>query len=131
MRKSLEISVLTISTVLILSGCSSTSSTAETSGPPTDAIAQMEIAFEDSPRQAVIREAMDKAFSAVEMTPTADDLSRAGSVLVSFRKKYGISEMEILECMPHRAADPRAPEVNFGTIAAVCVTDLSSGVSVP
>lgn len=74
---------------------------------------------------------MDRAISAVGEVPSDDIYSRAGSVLVSFRKEYGISEMKILECMPYRANDPRSPEKTFPNIAAVCLTDLSSGVKVP
>lgn len=120
-----------VATALILSGCASASSARESSGPPSDAISQMEISFDGSPRQSVIREAMNKAFTAVGMSASEENQSRAGSTLVSFRKEYGISEMEILDCIPYRANDPRVPELNFPNVAAVCVTDLSSGVSVP
>ncbi len=130
MRKITKQVAALISVPLAVSACSSTTSNTH-SAPPSDAISQMEIAFDDSPRQSVIKESMDKAFAAVNMTASEDNLSRAGSVLVEFRKKYGISEMEILDCIPYRADDPRAPQVNFGTIAAVCVTDLASGIKVP
>ena len=110
-------------------GGSSSASKAE--AIPSDPIAQMEIAFDGHPRKAEIQVAMDRAFSALGETPTSDTYSRAGSVLVSFRKEYGVSEMKILECMPYRANDSRAPQKIFPSVAAVCLTDLASGVKVP
>lgn len=112
--------------LLALAGCSAEAEP-EPEPLPEDPIAQMEIAFNDHPRKAVIREALDAAFAATDTPATSDNYSRAGSVLVTFREKYGIDEMDILECVPSRADDPRAPEKTFPNVAAVCLTDLAGG----
>lgn len=119
-----------ISISLLLTACSP-SAKSESPAPPSDPVAQMELTFEGSPRQEVISASMEKAFSAVSMEATVDNLSRAGSTLVAFKQEYGVSEMEILDCIPYRSRDPRVPSLNFPNVAAVCVTDLASGVSVP
>lgn len=131
MRMSIKTATVGIVLVTSLTACSSGSEKSQPTSVPTNALAQMEIAFEGSPQQATLQSALDKAFAAVNMTETEDNLSRAGSTLVAMRKEYGISEMDILACMPYRAEDPRAPAVNFPNVAAVCVTDLASGVTVP
>lgn len=122
---------LFLGALILLTSCSNESDSAESSEVPADPFAQMEIAFEGSPRQATIRSAMDAAFDAVGTPEGAREYDRAGSVLVAFRKEYGISEMDILECIPHRANSPRAPKKDFPNVAAVCLTDLASGVTVP
>lgn len=99
----------------------------EADGPPSDPLKQMLIAFNGSPTMVEIQEAMDNALNATGTPVSEENYSRAGSVLVEFRKEYGINEMEILECIPTATTDPRLPELSFPNVAAVCVTDMVSG----
>lgn len=99
----------------------------EADEPPDDPIEQMVLAFQGSPTETEIREALENAMNATDLPLTDENYSRAGSVVVSFRKEYGIKEMEILECMPKRANDPRVPDNKFVSVSAVCITDLVQG----
>ena len=130
MKNAFSAATAGIAVSVLLTACSP-SANSETPSPSSDPISQMELAFEGSPRQEVIKSSMEKAFAAVSMDATADNLSRAGSTLVAFKDEYGVSEMEILDCIPYRSRDPRVPSLNFPNVAAICVTDLASGVSVP
>ena len=112
--------------LLLLTSCSSTPP-AE-SAPPEDPLDQMLITFNGSPSKTEIKEAMDDALNATNMVISDDHYSRAASVLTAFREEYGIDEMDILECIPGKVADPRVPELDFGNVAAVCNVDLVSGV---
>lgn len=87
----------------------------------------MVVAFNGSPSAEAIREGMDNALTATKMPITEENYSRAGSVLVAFRKKYGINEMDILACIPGTVTDPRVPALNFANVAAVCNVKLVSG----
>ena len=87
----------------------------------------MTISFSGSPSKSEIQEALDKALNATDTAITSENYSRAGSVLVTFRKEYGIPEVDILRCIPTKVTDPRVPEVNFANVAAVCNTSLVSG----
>lgn len=111
---------------LLLTGCGGGDS-AESAGPPSDPLEQMLISFNGSPSMGEIEESMNDAMNATDTPITADNYSRAGSVLVTFKNEYGIDEMDVLECMPSSVTDPRLPEVNFGTVAAVCATDIVEG----
>lgn len=118
--------------MVLLAGCGGsegTASRAPTATPalPTDPLAQMEIAFDGNPTRREIKEGLDRAFAATSTPTTDDNYSRAGSVLVTFKNTNGIKEMDILECIPHRARDPRISEHNFPNVAAVCSTDLVKG----
>ena len=109
---------------LTLSGCGGASSDDEL---PTGALDQMSIAFNGSPSKTEVQASMDAALAATDMAMTERNYSRAGSVLVSFRKKYGHDEMDILECIPRRTGDPRVTTLDFPTVAAVCVADMTTG----
>jgi hypothetical protein len=87
----------------------------------------MVVSFNGSPSKTEIQEALDNALKATDTAITEENYSRAGSVLVSFRKEYGINEMDILRCIPTKVTDPRVPEVNFPNVAAVCNASLVSG----
>lgn len=126
-----RIAVITvaISAAVSLAGCSSeeaTDSSTETS-VPSDPVQQISIAFQGSPAVSEVQRLLDNAFAATNTPPTDENYSRAGSVLVTFRKEYGIEEMEILRCIPSRQDDARIAEHSFSNVAAVCVTDLASG----
>lgn len=95
--------------------------------PPSDPLDQMLISFNGNPSKTEIKQAMDDALNATDTVISNESYSRAGSVLVTFRKEYGIDEMEVLECVPTATRDPRVPELSFPNVAAVCVTDLASG----
>jgi ABC-type phosphate transport system substrate-binding protein len=112
------VSILT----LTVGGCAAQSQTA---GVPSKPLEQMLIAFNGSPSMSEVTEALDDAFAATDTPATDENYSRAGSVLVKFRQEYGIDEMDILVCIPGSANDPRVKDNAFGSIAAVCVTDLS------
>lgn len=116
--------VLTASILaLTLGGCASEPAAKEE--PPPKPLEQMLISFNGSPTMGEITEALNDAFAATDTPVTDENYSRAGSVLVKFRQEYGIDEMKILECLPGSANDPRVKDNAFGSIAAVCVTDLS------
>jgi hypothetical protein len=66
------------------------------SDAPTDPVAQMEVAFDGTPRQSEIKAQLDRAFKLYKMPATDENYSRAGSSLVALRKKTGESEMAIL-----------------------------------
>jgi hypothetical protein len=95
--------------------------------PPSDPLDQMLISFNGNPSKTEIKQAMDDALNATDTAISDENYSRAGSVLVTFRKEYGIDEMDVLECVPTATRDPRVPELSFPNVAAVCVTDLVSG----
>ncbi|MDD1478674.1 hypothetical protein [Arthrobacter sp. H16F315] len=84
----------------------------------------MLISFNGDPSKSQLKEALDDAFAATDTASTSENYSRAGSVLVEFRKKHGIDEMDILKCVPTKANDRRVKDNTFGSIAAVCLTDL-------
>lgn len=102
-------------------------SEAEPGPPPSDPLDQMLISFNGNPSRTEIKQAMDDALNATDTAISDENYSRAGSVLVTFRKEYGIDEMDVLECVPTATRDPRVPELSFSNVAAVCVTDLVSG----
>ena len=108
---------------LTLPGCGA----GDTSDPPTDPLDQMSVAFEGTPSRDDIQRRLDAAFAATNTEATADNYSRAGSVLVTFRQDHGLEEMDILDCIPTRAQDPRVSTLDFPSVAAVCVTDMASG----
>jgi ABC-type phosphate transport system substrate-binding protein len=107
---------------ITLGGCAAKPEAKET--PPSKPLEQMLISFNGSPTMGEITEALNDAFAATDTPITDENYSRAGSVLVKFRQEYGVDEMEILDCIPGRANDPRVKDNAFASIAAVCVTDL-------
>ena len=74
-------------------GCGSSDAGSE---PPTDPVAQMEVAFDGTPRQSEIKAQLDEAFKLYKLSATDENYSRAGSSLVALRKKTGVGEMAIL-----------------------------------
>lgn len=116
--------VLTASILaLTFGGCAAKPEAKE--APPSKPLEQMLISFNGSPTVGEITEALNDAFTATDTPVTDENYSRAGSVLVKFRQEYGVDEMEILDCIPGSANDPRVNDNAFASIAAVCVTDLS------
>lgn len=111
---------------LTIAGCSADEEP-EPAAAPSDPLDQMLIMFNGSPSKTEIQQAMDDALNATNTPVTDDSYSRAGSVLVTFREKHGIDEMDILECIPTATTDPRIPEATFPNAAAVCVTDVITG----
>jgi len=82
----------------------STSYTKSTSDTKTavekmTALEQMEIAFVDGYSYDEIKELIDFVMQQYGLSRTNENYSRFGSVLVTLRKDYGISEMDILTCM--------------------------------
>ena len=63
------------------------------------ALEQMEIAFIGGFSYNEIKERMDSVMQQYGLSMTNENYSRFGSVLVTLRKDYGISEMDILTCM--------------------------------
>jgi exopolysaccharide biosynthesis predicted pyruvyltransferase EpsI len=87
----------------------------------------MSISFAGSPSRNEIQRKVDAAFAATDTPITEENFTRAGSVLIAFRKEHGLNEMQILDCIPRRAADPRVPSLSFPNVAAVCVSDMAAG----
>ena len=114
----------------------STSYTKSTSDTKTivekmTALEQMEIAFVGGYSYSEIKEHIDSVMQQYGLLMTNENYSRFGSVLVTLRKEYGISEMDILTCM--KAADYKnsiggniTPEKAVGDSAAICAVLLSS-----
>jgi hypothetical protein len=59
----------------------------------------MELAFVGGFSQSEIKRKLDGAMDLYGLSKTADNYSRAGSVLVTLRKEYGPGEMAILDEM--------------------------------
>lgn len=116
-----------LSALSVLASCSAAEPDSADSAASFTAVEQMSVAFDGMPDEATIQSALDRAFAATDLEATEDNYSRAGSVLVTFRKEYGITEMDILDCIPSRQRDPRITEHTFSNVAAVCVTDLATG----
>lgn len=116
-------------TLACLSACPGSANDAESGQvtAPNGAIDKMALAFNGSPSTQAIREAMDKALAATDTPVSEENYSRAGSVLVAFRKEYGIDEMDILACIPTTVTDPRVPSLTLANVAAVCNVKLVSG----
>jgi hypothetical protein len=85
-----------------------------------DPLDQASVAFIGNPSRRSIKTAMDIAFAATGTPTTDENYSRAGSALVTFRKKSGGTEMETLRCIPGRVGDPRIPDSTFASVAALC-----------
>lgn len=108
---------------VLLAGCSVDD--ARDGGPPTtDPLDQMVVAFDGSHSRSAIQAAMDRALTATGETISSETYSRAGSVLVSLRREYGVSEMDTLACIPTMAA--AAPALDFPDAASLCVADLAT-----
>lgn len=95
------------------------------------ALEQMEIAFIGSFSYNEIKERMDSVMQQYGLSMTNENYSRFGSVLVTLRKDYGISEMDILTCI--KAMDYKntiggnvTPEKAITDSAAICSATLSS-----
>ena len=96
-----KIKYLVIAVWILLLGLIFTipNSLAQSSSAPSDPLAQMEIAFKGSYSKAQIKERIDKAMKLYNVPLTNEYYSRAGSVLVTLRKKVGPREMDILSYM--------------------------------
>lgn len=86
------------------------------------AVEQMVIAFEGNHSAERIKAGMDKTLPLYSLPTTEENYSRAGSVLVELRKKTGVNEMDILDCIFQRAKYGTSEE--FPYAAAVCATSL-------
>lgn len=102
--------VLVVAGVL-LAGCSGDD--ASGGGSPTEPLDQMVVAFDGSYSRTATGE-----------TISSETYSRAGSVLVSLRREYAVSEMDTLACIPTMAA--AAPALDFPDAASLCVADLAT-----
>lgn len=109
---------------LTLGGCAAEPKVKEEA--PSKPLEQMLISFNGSPSMEEIKEALNDAFAATDTAATDENYSRAGSVLVKYRQEYGIDEMDVLNCIPGSANDPRVKDNSFVSIAAVCLTDLKT-----
>lgn len=135
MIRKAAVGVAAAAAVLVAAACGGGGNTPSSQPPsaklPEDPYAIMEVAFEGYPSKMQIRERMEPAMRAVGTPITNENLNRSASALVALRKQYGVSEMDMLECIPSRAKDPRITamgyEVNMGTVAAVCSTDILEG----
>lgn len=96
-----KIKYLVIAAWILLLGLIFTipNSLAQSSSVPSDPLAQMEIVFKGNYSKAQIKERIDKAMKLYNVPLTNEYYSRAGSVLVTLRKEFGPSEMDILSYM--------------------------------
>lgn len=117
--------LLSVVLVAMLAGCSGSSSGADDEGPPDDPLDQMVIAFDGSASRAEIQSAVTDALLATGEAVNDDTKSRAGSVLVTLRKEYGVPEMDMLECIP--GIGEAAPNITFPDAAGLCAAELSTG----
>ncbi|MFH1798002.1 MAG: hypothetical protein ABH844_01475 [Candidatus Omnitrophota bacterium] len=92
---------------------------------PTNPIAQMEIAFEGNYSKLQIRKRLNKAMELYNLPKTEENYSRAGSALVTLRKEFGPSEMEILSYMI-RSHVPGI-KMDFPSAAGIAAAFLSAG----
>jgi len=101
----------------------------DTGTPPSDPLAQMEIAFQGNPSQATIKEKLDRALELYQTPRTNDSYSRAGSTLVTLHQNLGFTEMEILDqmiCMNLNAAlPPDNAGINFPDGAGLAASALN------
>lgn len=88
---------------VLVGGCSDSGGTAK----DLSALDKASVAFEGTPSRTAVQAAMDEAFSASRLAPSEDSYSRAGSVLVTQRQRFGASEMSVLACVPSHVNDPR------------------------
>ena len=90
------------------------------------ALQQAEIAFEGNPSATEIERQLDRALTLYGRVPlTNENYSRAGIVLVVFRREYGVPEMAILDYMI-RSHVPGV-EFTFADAAALAVSFLRAG----
>jgi hypothetical protein len=91
---------------------------------PQNPLEQMSIAFEGRPSVASIKATLDRAMDLYGLPTTDENYSRAGSALVALRKKYGITEMEILAEMIRNYAP--GVSVSFPQAAGIAAASLAS-----
>lgn len=92
---------------------------------PKNPLEQMEIAFEGNCSKQQIQERLDKAMKLYNLPRTKENYSRAGSALVTLRKEFGPSEMELLSYMI-RSHVPGI-KIDFPTAAGFAAAFLSAG----
>lgn len=63
------------------------------------ALEQMEITFVGGYSYNEIKKRIDSVMQQYKLSMTNENYSRFGSLLVSIRKEYSVSEMDILTCM--------------------------------
>lgn len=97
----------------------------ETTGPPSDPLDQMVIAFEGNFTREQIQTTVDHALQLYGLPATDENRSRAGSTLVTLRKEGGVWEMVILEFMICSYVD--GVNLSFPEAAAIASAALISG----
>jgi hypothetical protein len=91
--------------------------------PPTHPLDKMVVAYKGNHSRSTIQARMDEVMTMYGLSISEEEYTRAGSVLVSLRKKFGPHEMEILTCM--KAAHNSNVKSSFPEMAAVCVASLA------
>ena len=122
-----KIKYLVIAAWILLLGLIFTipNSLAQSSSVPSDPLAQMEIVFKGNYSKAQIKERIDKAMKLYNVPLTNEYYSRAGSVLVTLRKEFGPSEMDILSYMIRSYVPGVA--IEFPEAAALSTSFLAAG----
>lgn len=97
--------LLFILIALFSGGDNSTNTQNQNTGSESSAIEMMEVAFIGDYSQGEIKTLIDATMQLNSLPLTEENYQRLGSVLVTLRKEYGVSEMDILTCM--KVADYR------------------------
>jgi len=87
------------------------------------ALEQMEIAFDGGYTKENIQNNLDATMKLYNLSITEENYKRAGSVLVTLRKEYGVIEMDILKCMIQSHVS--GVDISFPDEAAICTAILS------
>lgn len=106
--------------VAVVGGCGPATTTPASTSITADALDQMVVTFEGTPLRATVQAA---ALAATNMSLSSENYSRAGSTLVALRKSTGVSEMDMLGCIPEIVNG--APNIGFPDAAALCATELA------
>lgn len=109
--------------VAVVGGCGPATTTPASTSITADALDQMVVTFEGTPLRATVQAAVDAALAATNMSLSSENYSRAGSTLVALRKSTGVSEMDMLGCIPEIVNE--APNISFPDAAALCATELA------
>jgi len=114
-----QIAILALATIALV-GCGTSEPT-----KPEGALEEMAVAFNGNPSVSSVQAALDAAFVATGTSTSEENYSRAGSTLVVASGENGVSEMDVLACIPGQVGDPRIPDDTFASVATLCALILA------